>query len=60
MIRIDTDLMVQVRNPVVNQAIEAIATASNAYRLNPSQLTRYRLVIAQERLVSICLVLGLA
>lgn len=60
MIMTDIVLRAQVRNPVVQQAVEAIDFARLNYQLNPCELTRYQLVVAQERLVSICRVLGLA
>lgn len=56
----DATLLAQVRNPVLQQAVEAIDFARLNYRLNTCELTRYQLVAAEQRLVAICRVLGIA
>lgn len=59
MMRTGTDPQILIRNTAVNQAVEAVWMAKLAYKLNPGELTRYQLVVAQERLVTVCRVLGI-
>jgi len=54
------DPTVAVRNTAVSSALELVEQRRALYRANRSEFTRYQLVAAEQRMLSVCRILGLA
>ena len=59
MIRTSTDVTILARNTAVEASLRAYKAAEALYEGDPSETTRYGLVVAQERFLSVCRILGL-
>lgn len=59
MVRTATSAFVAARNPVVSAVVEQVHIAKAAYALAPCEQTRYQLVRAQERMLTVLRGVGL-